>query len=214
MNKQNQKSIAPLCTDVYFSPLINALSEKQIFPKEREEEITSVVNERVKSEKYSAWLLLEHALLSSLGLTMRDAELYKDENGKWRSSKCELSISHGGGAVAVAISHEPVGIDVEPINKSISQSFAKRFLTPDEYLCYSNVSDGEKSTFLLTRWCMKEAIFKKSGEKAFLPSHVSSNDSSVLEKRFSLENEEFVLAIACNAPDSVRFFSVPKDALQ
>ena len=196
--------------DVYVSTIPHNNTFKILFPKERNDEVEKISNLSVKREKYYAWLLLEHALSKTLGLTIEEAELFKDKNGKWRSKKCEFSISHGDTAVTVAISHAPVGIDIEPKDKTIPEGFAKRFLTEDEYYLFSSAADNEKNEFLLTRWCMKEAIFKKIGKKTFAPSHVSTIGERVCDKRFLLNGKEYILAIA-HEEGEIRFFEISLD---
>lgn len=193
--------------DVYILPIPHNDSFKPLFPKERDDEVKSISNLSVKREKYYAWLLLEHALSKTLGLMIEEAELFKDENGKWRSPKCELSISHGDTAVAVAISHAPVGIDIEPTDKDIPEGFAKRFLAEDEYSLFLSIDETKKGSFLLTRWCMKEAIFKKIGNKAFAPSRVSTIGEKVHSKHFCLNGKEYFIAVAHEEGD-ISFFEV------
>ena len=71
--------------DVYVTRITSTLDFNPIFPIERENEINSITNERLKREKYTAWKLLEYAIEKSLDTKIENAELYKDENGKWRS---------------------------------------------------------------------------------------------------------------------------------
>lgn len=194
--------------DIYIAEVQKSFNFTPVFPKERENEINAVSNERVKREKYSAWRLLEYALFSSLGISTENAEIFKDENGKWLSPKCEFSISHSGTAVAVAISHAPVGIDVEPLGISLPESFAKKKLTDVELSLYISLNDEEKNEFLLTRWCIKEAIFKKGGGLAFCPSKISSEEKNLFEKRFSLNGEEYFCAVSGCDGYSVRRFEV------
>ncbi len=192
-------------TDIYISSIPRSDNFKILFPKERDDEVKRISNLSVKREKYYSWLLLEYALSKTLGISIEEAELFKDENGKWRSPKCELSISHGDSAVAVAISHAPVGIDIEPANKTIPEGFAKRFLTEDEYSLFLSANEDEKSAFLLTRWCMKEAVFKKIGSSAFEPSHVSTIGERVYDKRVSINGKEYILTVAHEEGD-ISFF--------
>jgi len=195
--------------DVYFSLIPKSCEIKTVFPKERDEEIQSVNNAEVKKEKYCVWRLLEYALLKSLGIKLCEAGLFKDKSGKWHSSECEFSITHSGSLAAVAISHAPVGIDVEPKDKAVSEGFAKRFLTPDELSLYSSVPSSEKNEFLLTRWCIKEAVFKKSGGEVFAPSSVSTVNVKASVKRVCVENKEYVLALSGDGESRVSFYEVP-----
>ena len=182
--------------DVYFAKIDSEISVSPIFPKERDDEINAVSNERVKLEKYTVWRLLEHALSKSLGMSLLDAELYKDGSGKWRSPHLELSISHSGSLAAVVISHAPVGIDVEPLTKSLSDNFARKNLTENELKEYDTLREAQKKEYLLTRWCIKEAVFKKTGGIIFFPSKIDTVKESFVTKRFNLGTEEYTCAVS------------------
>ena len=182
--------------DVYLTKLDSDIAFTPVFPKERENEINSVSNERVRLEKYTAWRLVEHALSESLGMSLESAALYKDESGKWLSAHLELSISHSGSLVAVVISHAPVGIDVEPLTKSLSDNFARKNLTEGELSAYGSLRESKKKEFLLTRWCIKEALFKRTGGIIFFPSKIDTTKESFVTNRFTLGTEEYVCAVA------------------
>lgn len=182
--------------DVYFTKIDSGISAAPVFPKERDDEINAVSNERVRLEKYTAWRLLEYALSKSLGMSLLDAELYKEESGKWRSPHLELSISHSGSLAAVVISHSPVGIDVEPLTKSLSDNFAKKNLTENELVEYDALRESHKKEYLLTRWCIKEAVFKKTGGIIFFPSKIDSTKEKFVTNRFTLGTDEYACAVA------------------
>lgn len=186
---------------VYISTVTSSTAFSPIFPKERENEINSVRNERVKREKYSAWRLLEYAVSKALGISIVDAKLTKDENGKWHSPHFEFSISHSRSAVAVAISHAPVGIDVELVGSVRHDGFAERNLTSGELSEYYSLPDTEKEAFLLTRWCIKEAVFKKRGDKIFSPSNINTIAEGFTINSFRLNGENYVCAVTTQNPE-------------
>ena len=188
--------------DIYFAHIPEALKICTVFPKERNDEINAASNERVKREKYAAWLLLEFALRESLGLTLGEAAISKASNGKWNSKKCEFSISHSSSCVVVAISHDPLGIDIEPLGKERSDTFAKKVLTEEEFLLFSSAPDEKKDELFLTRWCAKEAIFKMQGGEAFAPSRIETLTENVITKRLLVSKKEYVYAVAC-AEDAI-----------
>lgn len=190
---------------VFFAAIPDNITVKQILPTEREREILSVSNERVRREKYSAWLLLEYAIKSALNITLDNAKLYKGENGKWKSELFELSISHSGSAVAVAISHAPVGIDLEPLGSARPAGFAKKILTEQEYNEYSALPESERNEFLLTRWCIKEAIFKKSDSDIFVPSKTETGVKGITKKLVSISGKEYFIAVSAEPETAVKF---------
>ena len=182
--------------DIYVTRIVDDLFFKSLSPLERDNEINSISNERLKREKYTAWKLLEYALLKSLDMKIEDAELYKDECGKWRSPYLELSISHSDSVAAVVVSHAPVGIDLEPLSKTLSDGFAKKNLTENEYNKYEAQRESQKNEFLLTRWCVKEAAFKRNGGKVFFPSKIDPDNKEIFTTRFIMSTNEFVCAVA------------------
>ena len=194
--------------DVYVTRITSTLDFNPIFPIERENEINSITNERLKREKYTAWKLLEYAIEKSLDTKIENAELYKDENGKWRSPYFELSISHSESVAAVVISHAPVGIDLEPLYKTLSESFAKKNLTENEYSEYEAQRESQKNEFLLTRWCVKEAVFKRNGGKVFFPSKIDPDKKEIFTTRFVMDANEFVCAVAGVVSEVLPRFSI------
>ena len=196
--------------DIYIAPIEDKTFLFPLLPKEREEEIKNIKNERVKREKYSAWRLLEYALSKSLSATLPDSKLYKDENGKWHSPLFEFSISHSDFACAVVISHAPVGIDVEPVGKIFSESFANKNLTQEELLKYNALPSAEKDSFLLTRWCIKEAIFKREGGSFFAPSSINSLSPDTLVRNVKLGTNEYVCALSGALEECEPTFTIVK----
>ena len=186
---------------IYVAQIIKSQSFSTLLPKERDIEVSSIKNERAKAEKYTAWKLLEHALLKSSGMKIEDAELYKDSNGKWHSPHFDFSITHSGNAVAVVISHAPVGIDIERIKSTKSDSFAKKNLTESELIEYGKHSGSKKDKFLLTRWCIKEAVFKKQGGAFFSPSSIDSTKESAIVTSFFIDSEEYICAVSAKDSD-------------
>jgi len=73
---------------------------------------------------------------------------------------CFFSLSHSHGAICLAISNEPVGIDIE--QKKMRPNFtslAKAFMTTEETELL-NVSDGTAMDTFYKIWCAKEASYK------------------------------------------------------
>lgn len=95
-----------------------------------------------------------------------NAKLETDQNGKPYLSGCDLfiSLSHSEEGVVAAVSHSPIGIDIEKI-RPIDDKLI-------DYVCNANekayVLSGneDKNRRFLTVWTAKEAIFKKVGGKS------------------------------------------------
>ena len=192
--------------DVYVARLPDEIGSGKILPKEREEEISSVTNERVRREKYYAWRLLEYGLERSLGLKIGKMEFSKTPYGKWISPSCKFSISHSGDLLAVAISRAEVGVDVEPILPPKSDRFAYRVLTPSELSEYSSLGEKERVRFLISSWSAKEAIFKTSDRASFIPSEIDTEQKKIKTLEFTEGETNYILAVATETPERIRLY--------
>lgn len=112
--------------------------------------------ERRKVEYLATRLLLEQ-------LTGGKVKIFHLNSGKPQieNSGLNISISHSAEYVAVFLSNENIGIDIENANRNIDK-IAKRFLQTQEI---EWIEKSGKQQFLKTLfWCAKEAIFKCSGQ--------------------------------------------------
>ena len=192
--------------DIYLAEIPEGVKIKGVYPKERDEEIRSVSNERVKREKYFVWKLLEYALERSLGIKIKKAALTKNEAGKWTTDSCYISLSHSGSAVAVAISRAAVGVDIELLSSSHTEKLAQKILTKSENDNFLLQNDSEKNVFLIKKWSMKEAIFKKENNKIFEPSKIESSTENAFSKIVRIGGEDFICSVATDTPEKCRFF--------
>lgn len=78
------------------------------------------------------------------------------------------SISHDARAVAVAISSEPIGLDVASYARRRERQ-ARRFFHPAEERWLRDLSDREGARARATLWAIKEAICKSDGEGLRFP---------------------------------------------
>lgn len=192
--------------DVYTSEIPDGVKIEGVFPTERDEEIKSVRNERVKREKYYVWQLLEYALDRSLGLKMKKMTFSKTDTGKWITKDCFFSLSHSGNAVAVAISRAPVGIDIESPRSDMSEGLAKKILNETETCELSKLPEEERASFVIKKWCAKEAIFKRSDAPLFEPSKIAAKDCELFSKLITIGKESFVCAVSTSIPEKIRFY--------
>lgn len=192
--------------DVYTAEIPDILKIGSVFPSERECEIRSVSNERVRKEKYCVWKLLEYALERSLGLKLKKMQLSKTDTGKWIAEECYFSLSHSENAVAVAVSRAPVGVDIERVRATRGEAFARKILTEAEACEFSTLKEDERDSFILEKWCIKEASFKRSGNPLFEPSKISESDSESLSKLVTVGTDSYILAVCTATPEKLRLF--------
>lgn len=75
----------------------------------------------------------------------------------------QISISHTRGAVAVALSERPAGVDVEPASRTLHDWFPARFFTGAE----RSLADCPEEVIAV--WTRKEALLKRDGRGITLP---------------------------------------------
>ena len=96
------------------------------------------------------------------------------ERGKpyFEGHPIHFSITHTPNHVFCALSHRPIGIDAEELDRKFSLRVADKILSPTEKAQFDAATD--KSRALLTFWVLKEAAGKSTGEGLQLwPNHTS-----------------------------------------
>jgi 4'-phosphopantetheinyl transferase len=78
----------------------------------------------------------------------------------------ELSISHSGRHVGLAVASAPVGLDVEDARSlgPTPEASAMHLLSPDERIAFDRLGAADRRGSLLTYWTRKEAILKATGQ--------------------------------------------------
>ena len=147
--------------NIYYLKLNNFLvddSLNKLLSKARMEKLKEVSNGEVRMQMIAAEALLQYAFLE-YGFSIPKEYTYL-EKGKPVADDVYFSISHTKGAVIVAVSNNPVGIDLEG-RKEIDPLVAKRILTAEELKFYNNHRANE---YLLDSFVRKESFFKMTGE--------------------------------------------------
>ncbi|MGV1011462.1 MAG: 4'-phosphopantetheinyl transferase family protein [Flavobacterium sp.] len=142
----------------------------------------------MKSESHQKGFLAVRMLLQHVGYT--DFDLYYDAFGKPHLSdgKC-ISISHSHTFSAIAISDQPIGLDVEQVKEKVLK-IASRFMDVSHL---ENLSDAEKMKKATVIWGIKESIFKIKNETGIsFPKHI-------FEEEFNLESKKTIAQLQFNA---------------
>ncbi|CAI8365762.1 MAG: Uncharacterised protein [Cryomorphaceae bacterium] len=107
--------------------------------------ISNHTSEKRKKEQLTTRLLVKE-ILPNKRIIYNKFGAPELDNGQ------HISISHSAGLVAVIISHEKTGLDIEKISE-------KTLLLASKFVSEKNLInlDKEKSTLI---WCLKEAIYK------------------------------------------------------
>lgn len=179
---------------VFFAP---------VFPKERQQEIDSCKNERVRREKFCAWKLLEYALQEVYGKRIEDCAFQKLSSGKWTAQDCCFSLTHAGTVVAVAVAEDVVGIDVERVRETLLR-LKDKFLNERESTEYARLTAEDKEKYLLKKWTQKESIFKAYGQSGFVPREIDTDGYSTQTREIVVQGETFFLSVAGDEINDVR----------
>lgn len=184
---------------VYIAQFPFAVEGREIAPAARAEEIESCANPSVRSAKFYVWKLLESAL-GSLGLNISELNLRKNDSGKWVCKERYISLSHSGNLVVAAVSMKPVGIDIERRNEArFTPSLARKMLTRSEFEAVERLNKGAQGIALNVLWTKKEALFKLTGEGAFLPHKVETSNGNFVTKCVKCGQEQYILTVASEA---------------
>ena len=147
---------------VYVAKLPDKIGLDVLYPQARQDEINTCASERVKRQKYYAWKLLAYALQDGFGVDINTLSFSKGKNGKWTSPSFSFSLSHSKDVVAVAISKNAIGVDVEKIVPEKAE-FLEKTLTDDERKQWLSLeSEPARIEYLFERWTKKESFFKIS----------------------------------------------------
>ena len=188
---------------LYIAPLPKREPKGRVYPSSREEYINSATSDTVRHERFYVWRLLECALKRSLGVKLKRLDVKMCSDGSWSIGDLGVSLSHGGGALAVCISRVPVGVDVERVSARSIGHLSRRVLTEDEYALYESTDEGMREELMLTLWVKKEAIFKCRREESFSPSKISANGDGLTNGRVTVGDGEYIWAVATDSKSKV-----------
>ena len=180
--------------DVYVAAIPENFTPVPLPPPERGREIMAPRNETLRRERCAVWTLLLRALERSMKLRADTLRFEKLPEGKWVCDQAFFSLSHAGGAVAVAVSDAPVGVDLECEEEFFSrfrnmeklERLERKVCTPAEFAAIQSVSD------FLALWTKKESIFKCVGGTYFDPAatdtaaHATVTRSLPLPERYTV----------------------------
>ena len=194
--------------DVYYARIPHEGAVEAVYPDEREQEIATCRNERVKREKYYVWRLLEYALEQSLGVSLREAAPRKNDNKKWVSDACFFSLSHSGDVVAVAVSLAPIGVDVEGTERERYEMIADHIFSDAERAHYETLEESAKMRFVMAAWTQKESLFKRADERVFAPKSYDVLKADVQTHEICVDGRSYFLSVASEKVQSLRIKNV------
>lgn len=69
-----------------------------------------------------------------------------------------ISVAHGGDSVAVVVADEPVGVDIESVNRNFNRA-------KERYMSQRELALSLDENWACYAWCAKEAIYKLCGRR-------------------------------------------------
>ena len=181
----------------------------------RLEKIKKSTNQLFIKEQLGSNLLLNDILENNYFLDPKEIEYIYNESGKpyLKDKNLYFSLSHSNGIVALTVSKEEIGLDIELI-KPVKDALAKRIMTETEYNIYSSLDKNKKITYFYEVWTSKEAYVKKLGTAITLnPSNIEI-DEDVLIKRITIDNNEYMLAVTSAISITIDERFIPKELLE
>ena len=150
--------------DVYVASTPSSPMSAPLLSAERASYVTSARCESVQRERYFVWRLLEFALRDSLGLDPSRVEFRRSRQGGFEADGFYFSLSHTDGALAVAVSREPCGVDIELLRSVPNgKRIAERAFTEEQLRRLRECREEEaEAQVFFELWTAHEAEFKRA----------------------------------------------------
>ena len=156
---------------------------ENIKDKKREEFVFSIKDENRKKQSFFVWKLLEYAL-NDLGVK---SSAFDFDNGRWFliNNEVYFSLSHSLDMVAVAISGDFIGVDIEIISDKLLK-LQKRYYKGDEVnVCIKSLAEyftKEEANFKAQKVMDNKTFFVKDNSEREYCLSVSTNEEIELIK--------------------------------
>ena len=176
----------------YFSNTKSFNYNQKIFelPKGRMDRFLKLENEEEKKRFVAVWILLKKAFKLQK-LNIDDYKFTYSDKGKplLIKSPIDFSVSHSGNYVAVILSYNSVGIDIQKKQK-ISQNLVN--FTCNQYDQEFLEDSKNKIDAFFDIWCLKEAYSKMTGNGLITSFKNIKIDYKNKEKSMRFETLNFV----------------------
>lgn len=110
----------------------------------------------------AGWALLEKLYREETGDPLPEVIRTSRGHPRFVGSDLCFSIAHTSRHALCVLSHSPVGIDAEELDRPVHLRLAEKILSPGEMAQFRRAPDKRRA--LLTFWVLKEARAKRSGE--------------------------------------------------
>ena len=144
---------------------INVETALALLTEQRRSQVLSLSNAEQRRQRVAAYLCLLRGFKAFTGIEATGGLAFAyGEHGKPTLRDypdVHFSMSHTRGAVAVVLSDNPVGIDIERADRRISPTLVRHCMNEDE--CRRIESAANPQAEFLRLWTMKEATAKRTG---------------------------------------------------
>ena len=137
----------------------------------------------VQKKSYYSWILLKNMVKEEYGVDIDKLDLKYNEYGKPYFDEFCFNISHSKDYIAVAISNENVGVDIQYINDNNLNKLSKKI----------NANSNDKYE-VFKRFSALEAYLKYVGT-GLLPSKLKEEVEITYQQIIKNENDEYILSI-------------------
>ena len=183
--------------------------------KNRLEKIKKSSNVLFKKEQLGSSILLNDILENYFFMDITKIEYIYNEFGKpyIKDSNLYFSLSHSNGVIALAVSKEEIGLDIELI-KDVKDNLAHKAMNEAEYNIYKGLSKNDKISYFYEVWTSKEAYVKKLGSTLTLnPSNINI-DTDVILKNINISNSQYMIALTNATYITIDERYIPKELLE
>ena len=183
--------------------------------KNRLEKIKKSSNILFKKEQLGSSILLNDILENYFFMDTTKVEYIYNEFGKpyIKDSNLYFSLSHSNGVIALAVSKEEIGLDIEII-KDVKDNLALKVMNEAEYNIYKGLSKNDKISYFYEVWTSKEAYVKKLGSALTLnPSNINI-DTDVILKNINISNSQYMIALTDATYITIDERYIPKELLE
>ena len=174
---------------------IDIAASLTLLSPQRRDHVLAIKSDAQRRQSIAAYLLLCELL------QIPHPEFALTPHGKpyITGSNTHFSLSHCAGAAAAVIATTPVGIDIEPATRRISDALVRHTMNDDEIARIQTAEDPAKA--FITLWTKKEALLKMTGEglQAGLRDALQNHPQTTFT---TIEKQGFICTICQKSPQT------------
>lgn len=133
---------------------------------EEGERATRYRNAAAREQFVRSRAALRRLLAAGLGCGPREVEIVPNADGKplLPGGECQFNVSHTDGVLLVALSDDPVGVDVELLRPMPSAAgLVERYFSEPERRQFAGLPEAARTAGFFRGWTCKEAVLKGIG---------------------------------------------------